>query len=285
LALYFWDNERLRGHSNLGDNINPWLLSRVLGEGVLHLQGNTVIGIGTILNVEAQEAIGPASIKSVFTSGCGYSDPPVVDETWRFYAVRGHMTRNTLGLGDVAVGDGAILLPDYIDDITYTPWAAGEVVFMPHIELAVLQGEAWRRACEGAGLLYLSPSWDRDKLISALRSARLVITSAMHGAIIADALRTPWIPVSSESINTTKWLDWASALNLEFTFEEIPELQPIRNNLLSRFNRRMTRSVVSQSLLKLSRKTGYLSSDVSLIAAQKRLRIAAERLRSDFDRR
>ena len=40
----------------------------------------------------------------------------------------------------------------------------------------------------------------------------------MHGAIIADTLRIPWIPISTRpSINTFKWLDWCESMELEYS--------------------------------------------------------------------
>lgn len=36
----------------------------------------------------------------------------------------------------------------------------------------------------------------------------MVLADAMHAAIIADAMRVPWLPlITSPQINTFKWLD------------------------------------------------------------------------------
>jgi succinoglycan biosynthesis protein ExoV len=45
----------------------------------------------------------------------------------------------------------------------------------------------------------------------------------MHGAILADAFRVPWIAVSSSrSINSFKWNDWARSLGVTYAPKHIP---------------------------------------------------------------
>jgi succinoglycan biosynthesis protein ExoV len=60
-------------------------------------------------------------------------------------------------------------------------------------------------------------------ILEAFSRARLVLTEAMHGAIVADALRIPWIPLAiSPEMNRFKWMDWTMAMELPLHFHPLP---------------------------------------------------------------
>ena len=49
------------------------------------------------------------------------------------------------------------------------------------------------------------------------RTLNKIVAEAMHGAIVADALRVPWVPVQlSDRILNLKWWDWCRSLNMEY---------------------------------------------------------------------
>lgn len=55
------------------------------------------------------------------------------------------------------------------------------------------------------------------KILNQITRAKLAVTEAMHGAILANALRVPWIPVTtSPIINVFKWRDWTMSLGLDY---------------------------------------------------------------------
>jgi len=197
---------------NFGDELNPYLWDSILPEGFLDEDRSELfLGIGSILHKHGYPA---ESIKHVVGSGyAGYGEPPEInDGTWNVLFVRGPRTAQKLGLPpEKAIADTAILLrtmelPE--------PDELSKIAFMPHYES--LERGFWDKACELAGIRLINPTHDLKDVIKQVRGADLLITEAMHGAIVADALRTPWI--SAKPIyqgHHAKWLDWAEALSLQ----------------------------------------------------------------------
>src|SRR5262249_9044288 len=132
--------------------------------------------------------------------------------TWRFYCVRGPLTAKACGLSESKVaGDAAILLN------VHRPRRAAVVrhrcSFMPHWQ-SIDRGN-WRAACELADLDFIDPRDPVEEIIDRIEASAVLITEAMHGAIVADALRVPWIPILPFGAgHRMKWLDWAGALDV-----------------------------------------------------------------------
>ncbi|MBF9030324.1 pyruvyl transferase [Rhodobacterales bacterium HKCCE3408] len=201
---------------NFGDEINGILWPHLLPPGFLDDDEDELfLGAGSIL----YDFYPSGSLKNVMGSGFGgYTDPPDISgPDWNVVWVRGPLTAARLGLDpSLAICDAAILLRE----IPLPPPEPGiSAAFMPHFD-SVARGD-WGAVCRLAGVTYLDPRDDPARLIACLRGADLVVTEAMHGAIIADALRTPWVPVLPfHAAHRMKWLDWAQSLDID--------LQPAR---------------------------------------------------------
>jgi succinoglycan biosynthesis protein ExoV len=194
---------------NFGDDLNPWLWPRLLGE-VLDDDASTLfVGIGTLLNhrIPAQPR------KVVFGTGAGYGSLPQLDGRFRFYCVRGPLTAQALGLdADLAVTDPAALIASVELPSVST---GGGVAYMPHVS-SVLRGD-WAAVCTTAGLRFIDPRWPVNTVLEEIRRSELLLAEAMHGAIVADALRIPWAPVACYGeVFEFKWRDWCASLGLDY---------------------------------------------------------------------
>ena len=217
--------------SNFGDDLNRWLWRRLLGSSMDSERGTLLLGIGTILS---KGFVPPGKQYVVMGSGVGYDVPPqdFGGPSWKILAVRGPLTAATLGLPpEKAVIDGAALLRLLPELKPLLPSERAGVAFMPHYEL--MPAGNWKRVCEMAGIEFLNPLADSQETVQRIRRAGLVIADAMHAAIVADALRVPWIPVViSPQTNTFKWLDWTMSLDLPYNPARIPAstlLEAVRN--------------------------------------------------------
>ncbi|ACT51074.1 polysaccharide pyruvyl transferase family protein [Methylovorus glucosotrophus] len=196
---------------NFGDELNTWMWPRLM-EGVWEQDDNSIfVGIGSIIN----NRYDPAKTKIVFGAGYGgYAPLPTLDESWKFFFVRGKLTAERLSIDpNLAVGDSAILLRSCVKSV---PAKQFKVSFMPHWE-TTYNGN-WEFACKLAGIHYIDPSLPVEDVMHQLQASELVVTEAMHGAIVADALRVPWIAIKPfVDLHSMKWYDWASALDINLS--------------------------------------------------------------------
>jgi succinoglycan biosynthesis protein ExoV len=120
---------------------------------------------------------------------------------------------------EMAVADGAILLRRIFQA---TEPKDSPFSFIPHVEQAMLGEQLWVDACTEAGIRYIDPRWPIEQILSLISRTEVLLAEAMHGAIAAEALRVPWIPLTSSSrILSFKWMDWCASLNLDYQPAEI----------------------------------------------------------------
>lgn len=207
MKLYYYVDKR----GNFGDDLNPWLWPKLIPDLIDDDDSEIFVGIGTLLNNNIPA--GPDKI--IFGSGAGYGSAlPTVDEKWKFYCVRGPLTAARLGLpAKYAITDSAALVPTLFraNDSKRTG-----IAFIPHHQSA--WNLDWARVCRDVGIRYIDPRKDVDTVLGEISSSSAIIAEAMHGAILADSFRIPWMPVVLyEHILQPKWHDWAGSLALKYS--------------------------------------------------------------------
>jgi succinoglycan biosynthesis protein ExoV len=180
VKLYRWQGAA----RNFGDELNTLLWPRLLPGFFDDDPAELFLGIGSVL--DSRHPL-PA-VKLVAGAGYGgYQPPAALDANWVVHWTRGPRTARRLGLpAACGIGDPAMLIP-----LTGgTRAAEGQSVgFMPHFETAT-RGD-WAAATEAAGIDLIDPRGDPDTIIAAIGRCRLLISEALHGTIVADALRVP----------------------------------------------------------------------------------------------
>lgn len=195
---------------NFGDDLNPWLWPKLLPDLIDDNEQDLFVGIGTILD----KRIPQTPRKFVFGAGCGYGEPPALplDNKWRIYCVRGPLTARALGLPtSAAVLDPAVLVRPHVAAVTPRH---GVSLMLHHKSHGFGQ---WKALCDDLGITFIDPRRPVDVTLRALAATCLLLTEAMHGAIVADALRVRWVPLKiSHGILDWKWLDWTQSLGLPY---------------------------------------------------------------------
>ena len=280
---------------NFGDELNVWLWPQLLPHFFDDDERDLFVGIGsTLFDFLPRDAR-----KIVVGAGYGgYTKVPVVDDRWRFYFVRGRLTAAALGIDEaLGIGDAGILVRSCTGPVVTKKH---RVSFMPHWESAS-DGD-WARATREAGLHYIDPCGSVVDVLEQIQQSEMLISEAMHGAIVADALRVPWIPIRPiQPPNRDKWHDWASALDLVIRWERLSPSnglemamsltgqrkamasrlrkrgQPLRRVLAPAFRDRAVRS-----LLRVASCEPSLSADAAISRAHERMVEALGRVQADF---
>ena len=219
MLLYRWRGEA----RNFGDELNTLLWPRLLPDLLDEDPATLFLGIGSVLDARHDNAV----TKVVAGAGYGgYAQPATLDERWVVHWVRGPHTARRLRLSpEYSLGDPAMLLPlaglGSPDDRRPTGGRSNggrSVGFMPHFE-SLARG-AWAEAASLAGVNLIDPRGDPIAIIAAIANCRVLVSEAMHGVIVADALRVPWVALLPLApIHRPKWQDWAEVLELRIEFQ------------------------------------------------------------------
>ncbi len=273
MKLYWYQGR----YPNFGDEINRYIWPVLIPSQFFDDDESEIfLGVGSVLF----DYHPSKSTKYVFGSGYGgYTPPPDVhDGTWKIYFVRGPRTAKSLGLDDsLAIADSGILIKNFVSPPSKIP---DKISFMPH--WASLDNGCWESVCKDADIFLLDPRNDVESILDQILQSKLIIAEAMHGAIVADALRIPWIPILPlDSVNRIKWWDWAESLGVLYNPKRLTpsSLRELKLTLLSgsrfaskavsvieksfakKYAQKSIMSLASKNLLKISKMDPFLSKD------------------------
>ncbi|WP_220719055.1 polysaccharide pyruvyl transferase family protein [Agarivorans litoreus] len=211
MQLFYYKDEV----GNFGDDLNPWLWPKLLPEFFNEDSSELLVGIGTLLN----HRLPNGKTLHIVGSGVGYGQLPAVTDKWKVHAVRGPYSAKALNLDpSTVVTDSALLLRNVMEP---THKENGDIGFMPHY--LSCRSADWENVAEACGFRFISPEWSVDKVFAEMAQCRLMLTEAMHGAIVADALRLPWKAVIlGDHVNQVKWQDWLSTVDMQYQPESVP---------------------------------------------------------------
>jgi succinoglycan biosynthesis protein ExoV len=273
MKLYYYQDTI----GNFGDDLNPWLWPKLIPGIFNEDDGLLFIGIGTLLSRKVPAL--PLK-KVVFGSGVGSAPLPLIDSKWRFLCVRGPLSAQALGLDSkLAITDSAVLIR-----LVELPKESKcfDLSFMPHHRS--VRRTNWRLYCKVAGINYIDPGGKICEILRDIQRSKVVVTEAMHGAIVADALRIPWIPIQLyDHILEFKWHDWCKSLGIDYKPVVVNRIPLLRRDIKSRLKRKISPIFMAMGLRKLiGNVEPNLSSDFAIELATSQLQEKLERLKSDY---
>ena len=248
---------------NVGDDLNPFLWTKLIPNLVNEDQSTIFVGIGSIFDTRYDAY----SKKIVFGAGARSAEQlPKVDDTWDIKFVRGPLTSKSLqdrGVAANYITDPGILVSNFF---LKPKTVKGKIGLIPYY---LTEHEPWHHISKLLGYTLISPTLSVEDFVLQVGECELVVTEAMHGSIIADAMRVPWIPYSSSTMlheNQThnfKWTDWCSSMELEFEDFILPRFWSVSNaSAFSKFKQCLRKLFVCNRIAKrVKYGKRYLSHD------------------------
>ena len=135
------------------------------------------------------------------------------------------------------------------------------------IDLTAAEHEA---LCNEQGIRYIDPRLGVGQVIEAIARSEMLITEALHGAIVADSLRVPWVALHDRRNDDTllfKWQDWCLSVGLDHQPNFLSGEQPLDLEI-----RRLARTAKPRQ-----------SRSARFDQAVARLDAAVERLKTDLE--
>jgi len=201
---------------NFGDDLNDYLWKLLLPNIESLCPNEVILGTGTLQGMD----ISP-NVKKVHVFGSGSNSDPLKAKEWlnkhnfEFHFVRGPLTARQWNCEDKALTDGACLLMlTELKEIA--PTFSKKIGYIPH-HVSDQFGD-FKSICELVDVEYISAKYHSvPEVISKIKSCDYIISSSLHGAIVADLFRKPWIPTKSgPHIYEHKWNDWCESIKVKY---------------------------------------------------------------------
>lgn len=197
--------------TNFGDLMSPWLLEKMTGRTVARADTSRphYVMVGSIINKGTPQSI----FWGTGTYGTEGKSEVCADSTYT--AVRGPLTRSKLGAAmafgiDVpqVYGDPALLAPLYYYPKVKVTHEFGVVVRWKE--------RSWAEAKYGPGVKLIDfARGDVEEVIRDMLSCRKILSSSLHGLIVADAYGIPnaWLESGTPRGGEYKFLDYFASVH------------------------------------------------------------------------
>lgn len=192
---------------NFGDELNLLLWENLIPT-MEWAKPGVLYGIGTLLH----EPFSDERPAIVFGSGAGYGPAPdLTGVDVRF--VRGPKTAAVYKWKYPWITDPAILTRHLMPTVPLDRTIP--CGFMPHW-MTMQQDPGMVARLKEVGITVIDPLGPVWATFYAILSCEKLISEALHGAIVADTARVPWIPAYLSPNHMFKWFDWTQSMDVPY---------------------------------------------------------------------
>lgn len=239
---------------NFGDDLNVWLWPQLLGDFKDYPSQIDFVGIGSILDNRILEH--KTQQKIIFGSGVRDVDFQISpSDNCEIKFVRGPITSRLMGDAKFITDAAYALRLLEKNEITTKKYKASYIPYFRNF-----YNFNWKLFEQLSGIHVINPTANIEQVIKEINSSETIYTSAMHGAILADIYRVPWLRVrfnktgyESNFTSELKWQDWLRTIGKA----EIPTID-LDFNLNQKFSK-LTQSIKMYSLIKKLKSTTLFS--------------------------
>ncbi len=198
IPMRWWDYKR-----NFGDLLGPWLAGKMTGKEVVWAQRSDphYLAVGSIMDKVTPSSVvwGPGSF--------GTETRKQITAKPKYLAVRGPLTRAKLVMHDIPCpriyGDPALLVPDYYLPAVKKTHRLGVVLRWSEI--------GRKKALKARGIKVIDLLTDKiEDIINEFLSCDFIVSTSLHGLIIADAYNIPnaWLIAETGTGKEYKFWDY-----------------------------------------------------------------------------
>lgn len=193
INLYWW-----KGTKNFGDLIGPWMVEMLTGRPVVNIKGRktptSVVGLATAGSLIASldrpglDIWGSGSIRPISKARAAWlaERRPRAIHALRGRKTRWHVVKKLGWEAPKVFGDPAVLLPRLYSPRS-RPDAAGKTAIVAHYIHKATLG-----ALDRERFHWVEVQDDPDAVVDQIATADRVISSSLHGVIVAHAYGVPW---------------------------------------------------------------------------------------------
>lgn len=209
----FWFRRNAGAGINFGDDLGPMVVRYLTGRDVEWAAAGKcdLASIGSILSQVSRDATRHKRDSKLLVWGSGLIEPnpTPLHHSLVPLAVRGGLTRDTLQLGELPMGDPGIFAADIVPPSKRVyRWG-----IVPHYSQR--NAPEIKALAKEHGCVLIDPTNDPDKVLSYISACASILSSSLHGLIVADSYGLPccWLNVPSHKSHEFKFMDYCNGVN------------------------------------------------------------------------